>query len=293
MSWHESPFNTMNFLKGFFLSLLQLALFQNCGGDFQTSSDARLYKSGIEVCDSKIVTGYSDSFYSLAKTHNCGSCHNNGNGHPSSFADDNLQEAFDNFSQLGGAVPFTRKALSDHQEGVTGEPIRGDLNLAKSLWDDAHASFQQCVLTSGDGEILSQTSSKATSLFDSQGQVVQLGAEETLEWELSEPGFEPELAGVIFRMAISVVKNSNGNLEYHVKEPTLIAGNQAIYVQNIDILINETKIGKTTYTFSNQVLEANSRVTFSNTSAVFQSSDSVYLNSTDKFSVHFHEIGLQ
>jgi hypothetical protein len=277
------------------LPLPLLLLFQSCGKGFQAASiysSSHLYKSGIEACDNQIKEDFSDSLYLFANTYSCQECHNNNDNSPRSFADSDITVALDQFSNMGGIKTLNRVALSDHQTGYTGEFLRGDLNLAKNMWDEAIVNFDRCTKTLGNKEKQSITSQKRTSLFEKNGDVVQLGKEEILLWQLDESNFSPHLPGVIFKITVSVEKNVHNNLEYHIKNPTLISGSNSLSLENVDILINNKKQGKTTYTFSKQNLGANSRLTLSTTRSIFQKSKNLQLNSSDKFSIHFHSITL-
>ena len=257
-----------------------------------TELSSGLYKSGFPVCDDQLILDYRDTLHNFAKTKTCDSCHGGTNISRKAFADTDVDIAFDQFRSLGGLSIFDFYALNDHAAGISGEKNRGDLNLAKTAWDEARNDFNACVSSAVTGNISGArtTYEIATSLFDRSNAPLALGSIQNMQWDLNDSRFVPRLRGASFKIKVSVEEDANGDKVYHIKDPTLVTGANSINIENINVLINGTNDGKTTYSFALRLIPANSEVTLSTTTAVFKPTAGEFLKRSDRFSIQFQTL---
>lgn len=172
---------------------------------------------------------------------NCNSCHSVGGPGRGSFADDDLDTAFDEFLLRGPDLVGERAVDPNHRPPFSGPHLSDEEANLRTQWDSLSAQTS-CQSVDADDNDLSDDPLPEGGQFKTTEQVLSLDpSNQTLLWNLERDIVLPEntsYSGAQLSVDIQVMTSDTGETSYLFSQPILTAGDSALHIAFVEIYIN-------------------------------------------------------
>ncbi|HVK61604.1 MAG TPA: hypothetical protein VM432_08645 [Bdellovibrionales bacterium] len=127
--------------------------YANCGQPFSEKDMASSGSSAsLSVCEETLKAAFNTSYRPLLTDSNlCLSCHVDNGVSPFKFSSSNLAKSYSTFKDVGANAIDANAISATHAPPITGPQNETAFKEARSKWDLAYASYQNCVSSPTNG----------------------------------------------------------------------------------------------------------------------------------------------
>lgn len=213
--------------------------FQNCSASHDEGSGmfaSRIYQ-GSSTCDPILIQAYEDYKNALGTQALCLNCHSNGGSSGKYFAAPDMDIAWPAFRDEGEEKIWSFALNPGHKAGFTGPQNEPILAPHRATYQAAESEYATCIADSGVDDIPAADGLPTPTIRSAN--VVIPDAADILD-NAQELSFT--VNGYNITMEIASWETAQGNTGYDISLPSITAGNEAVYVKNMGVYLNDTII---------------------------------------------------